>query len=88
MTHWYIEDEDCWIADCDICDTPMVVWWNHGMPESDLETRLLERLRTVAGTLYGEEQYWIDSYRRNIPDHWHAHARPRGGFFGDASSRR
>jgi hypothetical protein len=24
----------------------------------------------------------VDDHMRNIPDHWHAHARPKGGFFG------
>jgi hypothetical protein len=24
----------------------------------------------------------VDDNMRNIPDHYHAHARPRGGFFG------
>ena len=30
MTHWYHEDEVCWIAECDVCDVPMVVWRWHG----------------------------------------------------------
>ena len=88
MTHWYLEDEMCWVADCDICDTPMVVWWSHGLPDDELEQQLLDRLRRVAGDLYGADGFWVDQYRRNIPDHWHAHARPAGGFFGDASRRR
>jgi hypothetical protein len=24
----------------------------------------------------------VDHHMRNIPDHWHAHARPDGRFFG------
>jgi len=27
-------------------------------------------------------EHWVDQHMRNIPDHWHAHARPAGGFFG------
>ena len=27
-------------------------------------------------------EYFIDDHMRNIPNHWHAHARPKGGFFG------
>ena len=26
--------------------------------------------------------HWFDGDMRNIPDHFHAHARPEGGFFG------
>jgi hypothetical protein len=26
--------------------------------------------------------HWIDGNMRNIPNHFHAHARPEGGFFG------
>ena len=26
--------------------------------------------------------FWVDDHMRNIPDHWHAHARPDGRFFG------
>ena len=88
MTHWYLEDDLCWVADCDICDTPMVVWWSHGLPSEDVESELLTRLRDVASRLYGPDGFWVDGFRRNIPDHWHAHARPAGGFFGDATRRR
>ena len=31
ITPWYHEDEICWIAECDICETPMVVWRRHGV---------------------------------------------------------
>jgi hypothetical protein len=37
-------------------------------------------LHQVAVREIGE--FWIDDHMRNIPDHWHAHARPNGGFFG------
>ena len=26
LTPWFFEDEICWIAECEICETPMVVW--------------------------------------------------------------
>ena len=28
-----------------------------------------------------EIEYWVDDNMRTIPDHYHAHARPRGGPF-------
>ena len=36
--------------------------------------------RVAAETLTVE--HWLDDNMRNIPDHYHAHARPQGGFFG------
>jgi len=85
LTEWHLEDEDCWIADCTVCMTPMIVWRTHGLPDPDLETALLGRLARVAAARYGEEGFWVDPARRRIPDHWHAHARPAGGFFDPQS---
>jgi hypothetical protein len=44
------------------------------------------RLAEVATAELGD--HWIDGNMRNIPDHFHAHARPAGGFFGRRSSHR
>jgi len=84
ITPWHFEDEDCWIADCMICVTPMIVWKPHGLPDPDLESSLLERITVVAGTAY-PDGFWVDGERRRIPEHWHAHARPEGGFFDPRS---
>jgi hypothetical protein len=64
----------------------MVVWRVHGLPDESLERRLLDRLSSAAEARYGREGFWIDGRRRRIPDHWHAHARPAGGFFDPKSS--
>ena len=85
VTPWHFEDERCWIADCLVCMTPMIVWRSHGLPDDELESALLTRLERVAADRYGEDGYWIDGERRRIPDHWHAHARPAGGFFDPRS---
>jgi len=85
VTPWHLEDDDCWVADCMVCATPMVVWRTHGLPEPELEAQLLTRLEQVAAERYGDDGYWVDGERRRIPDHWHAHARPAGGFFDPAS---
>jgi len=85
ISDWHFEDEACWIADCVVCRTPMVVWRAHGLPDPADETRLLSRLDRVAAARYGDEGYWVDPERRRIPEHWHAHARPAGGFFDPAS---
>ena len=41
ITPWYHEDEVCWIAECEICAVPMVVWRSHGTapPAGELEHR-------------------------------------------------
>jgi hypothetical protein len=75
-TTWYHEDDRCWIADCEICDVPMVVWKTHGTsPPPDVLDHLLARLRETADARFGPDGYRIDDHMRNIPDHYHAHAR-------------
>ncbi len=76
ITPWHHEDELCWVADCEICDVPMVVWKRHGPapPQLDLE-RMLAELERVARARFGEDGYWVDQVMRQIPDHFHAHAR-------------
>ncbi len=44
------------------------------------------RLREIATRELGGECY-IDDHMRNIPDHYHAHGRPKGGFFGPGARR-
>ena len=81
LTTWYHEDEICWIAECELCAVPMVVWRYHGTgPPDEHAAHMQERLREVATVELGE--FYVDGHMRNIPDHWHAHARPKGGFFG------
>ena len=87
ISRWYWEDEICWIAECEICEVPMVVWRSHGTePPAEQVAHMRERLREVAAAQLGE--FWVDAHMRNIPDHYHAHARPDGGFFGYGSRRR
>ena len=82
MSEWFHEDDECWVAECIMCATPMIVWRPHGMPDETTEKRLLDVFARVADGHYGDKGWWLDPNRRNIPDHWHAHARPAGGFFG------
>ena len=39
ITEWHHEDETCWVADCEVCGVPMVVWKHHGHepPEADVD---------------------------------------------------
>jgi len=86
ITHWFHEDDVCWIAECEICDTPMVVWRWHGTePGEEAMTHMHRHLGRVADQVF--DDYRIDDHMRNIPDHYHAHARPIGGFFGHGFRR-
>jgi hypothetical protein len=84
ITPWFHEDEVCWIAECEICAVPMVVWRFHGTePPADHVAHMRARVSEVGARELRE--FFIDDHMRNIPDHWHAHARPKGGFFGSRS---
>ena len=86
ITPWFHEDDICWIAECEICATPMVVWRSHGTEPGEPDRRhMMERLAAVADAELGE--HWVGPTMRNIPNHFHAHARPAGGFFGPTSAR-
>jgi hypothetical protein len=77
ITTRYFEDEHCWIADCEICLVPMVVWREHAAdPPESVRERLRGRLAEVADRELGEGNWTVDDHMRNIPDHYHAHARP------------
>ena len=79
MTRWYHEDDLCWVADCEVCDVPMVVWRSHGpTPSADEVERMLAVLTRVAGERFGADAFTVDRTMRQIPDHFHVHARDRG----------
>lgn len=87
ITPWFYEDDVCWIAECEICCVPMVVWREHdSVPPQAVKDYLHQRLAHVVATHFDFEHY-VDDNMRNIPDHYHAHARPRGGFFGHGLKR-
>ena len=77
VTRRYYEDERCWIADCEICRVPMVVWREHDpAPPDEVCGALHEALARVAEAEFAGGEWRIDDHMRNIPDHYHAHARP------------
>jgi hypothetical protein len=86
LTPWYHEDDVCWVADCTLCATPMVVWRWHGTePSPDDLDHMLGRLADAAEQVF--DGHYLDGNMRNIPDHFHVHARPEGGFFGHGFRR-
>ena len=87
LTAWYHEDDVCWIAECELCAVPMVVWrWHGTQPPDEHRDNMLGHLARVADEQIGA--HYVDGNMRNIPDHFHAHARPEGGFFGHHLRRR
>ncbi|MDA2966925.1 MAG: hypothetical protein O3B91_05325 [Actinomycetota bacterium] len=88
FTEWYYEDDLCWVAECEACCVPMIVWKTHDPQPSDEIKKLLHaRLLEEATKVFAYEPY-IDDNMRNIPDHYHAHARGRGLWFGQTPPRR
>ncbi|MEM8903543.1 MAG: hypothetical protein AAGA17_11875 [Actinomycetota bacterium] len=87
-THWYHEDATCWVADCEACDTPMVVWAHHGTEPSDTEVaHMLDRLAAAADERFGPGGWTIDRTMRQVPEHFHAHARDGGWWQRRLSAR-
>lgn len=75
-THWYHEDDLCWIADCEVCSIPMVVWQHHGTePDAADVDAMLAALSAVAAARFGAGEFEIDRTMRQVPEHFHAHAR-------------
>src|SRR5690606_41648481 len=53
-THWYHEDDLCWIADCEVCSIPMVVWQHHGTERDAADVdAMLAALSAVAAARFG-----------------------------------
>ncbi len=78
LTTWYHEDEICWIADCEICAVPMVVWKRHGVTPPDAEVaHMIGELDRVARERFGDVEFTVDRVMRQIKTHFHAHARDR-----------
>ena len=56
----------------------MVVWRVHApCAPADVRATLLERLSVVAQEVFVGREWYLDDHMRNIPDHYHAHARAR-----------
>lgn len=80
-THWYHEDDICWIADCEVCSVPMVVWRQHGTePAAGDVEHMIEMLGRAGDARFGVGGWTIDRTMRQIPDHFHAHCRDPAWF--------
>ncbi len=76
LTEWHYEDDVCWVADCEVCSVPMVVWRRHGAdpPARDLQ-HMVRCLAAVADARFGSGGWSMDPVMRQIPDHFHLHGR-------------
>ena len=78
-THWYAEFDEPFrfvILDCDSCDVPMVVLGRHcAQPSGDELATMRDALAKVAAEKFAEDWFFDDNMRQ-IPDHYHGHARP------------
>jgi len=78
-TRWYAEFADPMrfvICDCDSCEVPMAVLGVHRREPTDAEREVLGReLSKVADEKY-PGGWFFDDHMRQIPDHYHLHARP------------
>ena len=69
----------CWVADCEICAVPMVVWRQHGAsPTPEARAHMVAALGQAADAVLGPGTWTLDDVMRQIPDHFHAHARDPG----------
>ena len=88
LTEWFYEDDECWVAECEACGVPMVVWRVHDPDPPDSVRAILHGRLAEVIERHFENEHWVDDNLRSIPGHYHAHARPRGGFFGGGLRRR
>lgn len=82
LTEWFYEDDLCWVAECESCSVPMIVWKRHD-PDPPEEVRVVLR-RVLSSVVEGHigwgslgSDWWWDDHLRSIPTHYHAHARRR-----------
>lgn len=66
----------------------MVVWRVHSPhPSAEIKASLHKKLADVIETQF-DFVHRVDDNMRSIPDHYHAHARPKNGFYGHNLKRK
>jgi hypothetical protein len=78
-TTWYAEYAEPLrfvVLDCDSCDVPMAVLGEHRSAVAPGERAVMERaLARVAAEKFAHG-WFFDDHMRQIPEHYHLHARP------------
>ena len=86
LTEWFYEDDECWIAECEACMVPMVVWRVH---DPDPPERRQGRCSTPgwppSSAEHFESEHYVDDNLRIDPD---ALPRPRPAPRRDAGGPR
>jgi hypothetical protein len=83
-TRWYAEFFDplpFTVLDCDSCDVPMAVLGEHRSAVTEAEKAVMSEALAVVGRALGLGELFFDDRMRQIPDHYHLHARPRPGWW-------
>ena len=79
-TAWYAEFDEPFrftILDCDSCDVPMAVLGAHRRQVSAHESEVIRAALTRIADQKYPQGWFFDDHMRQIPDHYHIHARPR-----------
>ncbi|MGH7785439.1 MAG: hypothetical protein ACRERC_01155 [Candidatus Binatia bacterium] len=83
-TTWYAEHDAPFrfvVIDCDSCDVPMAVLGAHrARPTDDERAYMQQVLARIADAKYANG-WFFDDHMRQIPDHYHLHARPYPAWF-------
>jgi len=65
---------------CETCKVPMVIYkWHTISLLEEHKKQMIESLKMAAKEFFGTDDFYVDEERRNIKDHWHAHARKGKG---------
>lgn len=78
-TPWYAEFDQPFrfaILDCDSCDVPMAVLGAHRRELSADEAEVIRAALTKIADEKFPSGWFFDDHMRQIPDHYHIHARP------------
>jgi len=78
-TKWYAEFDVPFrfvVIDCDSCDVPMAVLGAHRPAPTAEERAVLERELAAIASVKDPQGWFFDDHMRQIPDHYHLHARP------------
>lgn len=79
-TRWYAEFHEPFrftVLDCDSCDVPMAVLGEHRPAVSAEERAVMERALRLVAENQGLGEVVFDDHMRQIPEHYHLHARVR-----------
>ncbi|MCK6553539.1 hypothetical protein L6Q96_02965 [Candidatus Binatia bacterium] len=79
-TRWYAEYQDPFrfvILDCDSCDVPMAVLGAHRAAITDEERTAMQAALAKVADLKYPRGWFFDDRMRQIPNHYHVHARPK-----------